>query len=357
MRSFLFVAASLALSSAALAQPAPDYGFEWRTIGAPGNAPALPSQFPFLAEPNGRVDYSYRLTRTEVTNTQWLDFVNAYSVLHPEVSVINDLAFSGPDNYRSSDDPSDFGWYTDPGGENAPARFSWFYAARYCNWLHNGKVNESWAFESGAYTLSTYQNGPNGWTGQMSHSPGARFWIPTIDEWAKGMYYDPNKNGPSQAGYWLYPNSSDSVPVGGPPGAPGVQTSAGDWSAPWPGYVPVGSYPNSQSPWGLLDGSGGVSEYLESPYYLWVTHGSATRDQFYSVFDRLDRLGGAVPNSIQAGFRIASSVPQPGTFVVMGVIGVVLTQRRRHETAMELCRSGHPNGGCGGSVQRDHRYG
>ena len=319
-------------TSIACAQPAPDYGFEWRTIGAPGNAPALPSQFPFLAEPNGQVNYEFRLTRTEVTNTQWLEFVDVYSRLHPEPIVINDIAFSGPHNYYTTNNPDNFGWFTEPGGENDPVRMSWFYAARFCNWLHNGKVNQAWAFESGAYTMSGYQQLPDGsWTGQWTRSPGAIFWIPSVDEWCKGMYYDPNKNGPGQAGYWLYPNSSDTVPIGGPPGMPGVQTSAGDWSAPWPGFVPVGSYPQSQSPWGLLDGSGGVSEYIESPHYRWAAHGSGVRDRFYHLYDRLDNLSAVAPWAPNGGLRIASVVPTPGS-VSISVLGTLLLtyRRRRH---------------------------
>ncbi|HYF14307.1 MAG TPA: SUMF1/EgtB/PvdO family nonheme iron enzyme [Phycisphaerales bacterium] len=333
MRAVVFVCATVVMCGSVRGQTAPDYGFEWRTIGDPGNAPAMPgSQFPLLVEPVGRVDYTYRLTRTEVTNTQWLEFVDTYSRFHPQVTVINDLAFSGPDNYRSSNDPANFGWFTLPGGENAPARFSWFYAARFCNWLHNGKVNQAWAFESGAYTMSAYHVGPDGeWTGPLGHSPGARFWIPTVDEWTKGMYYDPNKNGLGQPGYWKHPAKSDTPLVGGPPGTPGAQTSAGNWSAPWPGFVPVGSYPDSQSPWGLLDGSGGVMEYNESQHHLWVMHGSDTRQSTYFLDDRLDVLTGAVPWNDMAGFRIASVVPSPGGVLPTLLIGWTFTSRRRHE--------------------------
>jgi len=37
---------------------------------------------------------------------------------------------------------------------------------------------------------------------------------------------DPNKFGPNQGGYWLYPTMSDTPPVGGLTGTPGAQTAA-----------------------------------------------------------------------------------------------------------------------------------
>ncbi len=331
MRSLLSLCSLSIATSIACAQPAPDYGFEWRTIGAPGNAPAVQSPlFPRLTLPVGQVNYEYRMARTEVTNEQWLEFVVSYSQFHTDFSVLNDMSFTGPDIYRLGDTPADYGWHVDPGGEPAAARMSWFYAARYCNWLHNGKVNQPWAFESGAYTLGGYQQLPDGtWTGQLTRSPGALFWIPGVDEWVKGMYYDPNKHGLGQPGYYLYPTSSDELPVGGPPGTPGAQTSAGIWPSNDPWYVPVGSYPHVQSPWGLLDGSGGESEYVEAITNRWAKYGSHRRDTLWLVWDRLDYYSGVFPDAPNAGLRIASAVPSPGGIVAAGLLGLCLLNRRR----------------------------
>jgi len=41
-----------------------------------------------------------------------------------------------------------------------------------------------------------------------------------------GNALDPNKFGPNQGGYWLYPTMSDTPPVGGLTGTPGAQTAA-----------------------------------------------------------------------------------------------------------------------------------
>jgi hypothetical protein len=326
-----WVSLAAILPAQALAQGTPpDYGLTWRTVGDPGNPALQPSpQYPLLDAPVGAVGYSYRLTQTEVTNTQWIEFVNVYSRSHPETSVINDLGFSGRDVYRSSNDPNNFGWHPGPDAENAAAVVSWLYAARYVNWLCNGKVDQPWAFENGAYDMSTFHQQPNGtWVGQTTRAPGAQYWIPSDDEWVKGMYWDPNKLGPGVAGYWMYETSSDSPPVSGAPGTAGAQTSAGNYEWPYR-YVPVGSYRDVQSPWGLLDGSGGASEYYDGWIELPGLRGSSTRQQLYDTTDRVDDdVFSGFPWATLAGVRIASTVPTPGTGVLL-LASLVVFRRRR----------------------------
>ena len=326
------------LSGTAVAQPTPSYGLDFVTIGAPGNAPASPQDFLYLdwdgIGPIGRVDYEYRLTKTEITHTQWLEFVTAYTN-------VNDAMYNNPEltgRYIAGmgGSPGDRQYAVEPLAASSGAYLSWNYAARYCNWLHNGRVNERWAFESGAYDTSTFQYIPGqGWTGQLQHSPGARFWIPTVDEWTKGMHYDPNRFGVGQGGYWLYPTSSDSPPVGGVPGTPGAQTGAGSYlSDPNnPDRVyPVGSYPNAMSPWGLLDGSGGQAEWLEGWFGLSVTRparGSWNAITSIDNWDRLDFFGGWTPSYPGFGLRIASTVPSCGSVCILACVCRSLLKRRR----------------------------
>ncbi|CAG1009441.1 hypothetical protein PHYC_03703 [Phycisphaerales bacterium] len=330
---------SLGLANACVAQPVPDYGLEWRTIGSLGNAPASPDDFVFLGPdfggpgPIGRVDHEYRLARTELTVAQYLEFVQAYSVLRPSAAF--EPGFYGSNIYRTSDDPANFGWQFIPDSEFAPADMSWLYAARYCNWLTNSKANELWAFESGAYDTSTFVRGPDGiWSGQGTHSVGALFWVPSLDEWTKGFHYDPDKLAPGEGGYWLYPHGSDTAPVGGFPWTPGAETAAGNY----PGgegfrIFPVGSYPTTQSPWGLLDGSGGESEWLEwdaPTAWLVRTRGSESNLRHPQLADRLDNTGGDWPDIAGNGLRLASIAPAPGTaFLAFYVIGWVGTRKDR----------------------------
>ena len=39
---------------------------------------------------------------------------------------------------------------------------------------------------------------------------GARYWLPSEDQWYKAAYYDPTKNG--TGGYWTYATQSDALP-------------------------------------------------------------------------------------------------------------------------------------------------
>jgi hypothetical protein len=80
-----------------------------------------------------------------------------------------------------------------------------FTCYRYCNWLHNGKpvgVQNSNTTEGGAYTL----NGTN----LAVKNPGAKYHIPTKNEWIKAGYY---KGGGTNAGYWTYATQSDTPPT------------------------------------------------------------------------------------------------------------------------------------------------
>ncbi len=80
--------AAFALGAAGAAWGAPTpvittiYGQQYVTVGAPGNRNMLPVERYFNFNPTpvteqvGRVDYEFRIARTEVTIEQWLPFIN-----------------------------------------------------------------------------------------------------------------------------------------------------------------------------------------------------------------------------------------------------------------------------------------
>ncbi len=96
---------------------------------------------------------------------------------------------------------------------------SWRDAAMFVNWLNNGKQAALDSLMHGAYDVNTFGTNPDGtFTDQLTHSPGARFWIPTFDELLKSFHYDPNKFGQGQGGWWQQPNGTDTPLISGPPG-------------------------------------------------------------------------------------------------------------------------------------------
>lgn len=250
---------SLAFACSAWADPPPDSDFEWATIGSAWNRPTRPDEVPWYADKKlGRVTHRYRMSTTEVTVGQWLDFVRAYGPHwegDPDDTDLTSLWiwFDG-ENYHA-----------DAGREKWPVQATFFNAMRYANWLHNDKGSEKSDFEAGAYDLSSFWRDENGfWHGQESRAEGSRFWIPSRDEWTKAGYYDPNRHGEGEAGYWRFNHRSDEQPISGLPG------NGGETNAGLNGYPDFGmdilSYPWTQSPWGLYDMTGGEWEWTETPY-------------------------------------------------------------------------------------------
>lgn len=300
--------------------PLPDYGMDFVTIGHAGNRLPNEAEAPFGA-PYGAVDYEYRIMRTPVTVGMWWEFVQAYAPYTDDTSQAFTSGWILRDFEGNLHTPAAVAL-------NYPADMSFRYAARFVNWLHNGKGSDQASFENGVYDTSTFTQNPDGtYNDQSVPNPGSKYWIPTIDEWTKANHYDPNRYGTGQEGYWLYPDGGNEPLV---PGLPenGGETDAGTVSTQGPSYV--GSYPWSESPLGLLDASGGRLEWTTTA----ISGGRrAIPDSSYSsgdpaYSDRLDSVSSWSPNLGFTGFRIASIVPAP-TSGGMILIGAIVTSKRR----------------------------
>lgn len=337
MKSTAALAAAVGLAATtALAQAPPDYDFQWAVIGDPGN-PAYDGGLHGQTAGRGSVDYTFRMSRLEVTTSQWMEYVNTFS------QVPGGVSFSLPTYWGATFDPT----YSGPGkrwklkdvphAEMLPVEgISWQEAARYTNWLHNGKQSDPASLETGAYDTSTWGIDPT--TGHRTDGgrlPGAKFWIPSLDEWLKAAHYDPHKHGPGVGGWWLFPHGSDELIEPGPPGV--GETSAGWEPVPshlvW--YEPLGAYEDTQSPWGLWDVSGGTSEWLEEWGVLSqptqrALDGARAGTEGWFFMDRADVIaGGARPGSPIGGVRIATVVPTPPTGSIVAVLALGLVRRRR----------------------------
>jgi formylglycine-generating enzyme required for sulfatase activity len=324
-------------------------GIDFVTITSPGNAAwGGNGTLGDSAVGRGSVGYEYRIGRMEVTSAQWAEFYSAAfnRPVNDRIPHVGLPEFWGA-SAAAGTVPGGVRFTTNAATANLPAGgVSWRTAAIYCNWLHNGKSTDRSAFLSGAYDVSTFSYFGNIFQDQAAHSPGARYYIPTWDEWLKAVHYDPNKTNAdgSVGGWWSWANSSEQPPVYGPPGVSvngQPTTSGGLWDEDsFPGYspfaVPLGSYPQATSPWGLLDTSGGTSEWTESINTIGggvrsrVLDGSAWVSS-EPVSDRIFGRGGDFPNfrDFDYGFRIAAAVPGPTSGVCMVIGGVLLGPRRR----------------------------
>jgi formylglycine-generating enzyme required for sulfatase activity len=327
----------------------PNSGVEFSRIGSVNNA-AYSGQAPFNLSPVGRgsVGYEYSIGRFEVTTAQWVEFYNAVYARPDAISfpaqtlwtptiwgAVRDTSYTGPGTrYRVNPNVANAGMLPVGG-------ISWRTAAVYCNWLHNNKSSNASAFLNGAYDVSTFSGGFPTFTDQAAHNVGARYWIPTWDEWLKAAHYDPNKlnSDGSTGGWWTYSTTSDLTPIYGPPaGFPGGsaanQANSGFATPTRVEYtIPLGAYENVQSPWGLFDVAGGTYEWTESVYNL---DGSRYRiiDGSSWAIDPIDAIyaaGADQPNLpfSNYGLRLASSVPSPGPIIVVLTGAVFATRRRR----------------------------
>ena len=362
----------------------PNSGIDFVRIGAvnnpawPGTTPPTPGD---RAVGRGSVGYEYHIGKFEVTTAQWVEFFNA-AYDRPASDRIPHLV--PPSIWgavgTTATTPGGQRWRVPAGNEMLPVgTISWRMAAIYCNWLCNNKSTAREAFLNGAYDVSTFGFGdPFGFSDQLTHNPGARYWIPTWDEWIKAAHYDPNKANAdgSRGGWWQYSTTSDTAPIYGPPGqrvvvlglpgpdpnGPLAQANSGWNDRQFPGFVPestpLGAYAGVTSPWGMFDTAGGMSEWTEET----LGSGSLLESRFFDgsgiyesasnsrASDAIRSSGADFPSLAlpSNGFRIASSVPSPSTFALgVGAI-VLLNRRRRHGGSHAKCSTDWKTGCSGG---------
>jgi formylglycine-generating enzyme required for sulfatase activity len=152
----------------------------------------------------GSVSYSYMVNKYEITNQEYVTFLNSIAATDTYGLYSTAMSTSRGGILRSGSSGS-YVYTTVTNMDNKPVVFtSWYDNARYCNWLHNGKptgLQNNTTTEDGAYTLS-------GNTGFPSRNVGSKYFIATTNEWYKSAYY---KGGSTNAGYWFYPTQNDSV--------------------------------------------------------------------------------------------------------------------------------------------------
>jgi formylglycine-generating enzyme required for sulfatase activity len=278
----------------------------------------------------GAVSYPFAIGRHEVTVDQYVTFLNATASRPAELppgqrEAIEELWQPGmlkTHDYvvrdglidrrgaGTSADPYSYWMVSDvtigaDSGHRPIIEISWFAAARFANWLHNGATAGS-STETGAYTLDYRRDGI------VALNRGAKWWIPSHDEWYKAAYYDPTRPGELQ--YWAFPTRSDELPRGEIP--PGGANSANFNSVAPEGHklTPVGSYSASFSHYGTLDQAGLLWEWSDTaipdhdgmPRTMTLLGGSWSLGLINpSRFGSRDYLPGY--NDDDTGFRLATS--------------------------------------------------
>jgi sulfatase modifying factor 1 len=241
---------------------------------------------PAQANGFGRIDYEYRIGKYEVTNDQYVEFLNAKAGGTDPLGLYESM-FMGSTVFRGGiDRVGPFGFYSYSVKANMGTKpvnhTTWYDAIRFINWLNNGQGSGD--TESGAYTLEggtpTPSNGPS-----VTRNPGAIWVMPNQDEWMKAAYYQPTDQGGDADGYWVFPTRSNSNPTVASANSTGDITNPGtnvanyNFGAQWNGLqgnvTTVGSAgPLSASYYGTFDQGGNVQEWNETPFMSGVSRGN-----------------------------------------------------------------------------------
>lgn len=280
-------------------------------VGNPGNRADYTTSY-------GAVAYNYRIAKNETTVGEYLEFLNAVAKADPYTLYSTSMATS---RISRSGSAGSYSYSIVGSTANKPITFvSWFDAARFCNWLHNGQGSGS--TETGAYSLN------GAMSGIYTKNAGAITWIPSVDEWFKAAHYDATKGG--SGGYWRFPTRSDAL-AGNTIGAPNsANFFDGDYASSPSRLTDVGAYgENSCSFYGTNDQGGNVYEWTD-----YVT-GSSRRVIGGSAYSEAISLSTTSffymnPTSEYGayGFRVAS-VPEPGCVVLALLAGGMWGMRRK----------------------------
>ena len=196
--------------------------FDWTTVGNPGNAPDTLTMTKGAVPDNttgyGSVGYTYQISKYDVTNAQYVQFLNAVdpagsNTLRVYTTKMSDpnanppgLAYTGGID-RNPAAGIGLKYSAKAGQENTPAIWiNWASGARFVNWLANSQGSGS--TESGVYDMSVFTG--NSFATPPARANGATVFLPSEDEYYKAAYYDPTKSG--TGGYWQYGTQSNTAP-------------------------------------------------------------------------------------------------------------------------------------------------
>jgi formylglycine-generating enzyme len=307
---------------------------EFVRVGDAGNA----------ADPDtgyGSVGTAFNIGKYDVTAAQYCEFLNAVAKQSDPYGLYDlsmNVAATGLGcNIIRTGNVGNYSYTVASDWANRPVNYvSWGDAARFCNWLQKDQptgVQGPATTETGAYVL----NGANtdALLMQVTRDPNAKYFTPTLNEWYKAAYFDPNKNGPGQSGYWLFPTRHDDPPINVVDAAgmnngnffDSAGTGTHGYSIDLPYFrTEVGAFASSPGPYGTFDQGGNLDKWNEA------TAGSqqmATRGgSYYKSSGSLSKWDSDAFNSSRGhygiGFRVASAiVPEPCILIMllMSIVG------------------------------------
>jgi formylglycine-generating enzyme required for sulfatase activity len=266
----------------------------------------------------GGVSYDYHVGTYEVTNSQYVSFLNATGASNTHGVFNASMESDSRGGIQQDGGSGSFSYNVKAGFGDKPVNFVSFWdAARFTNWLTSGDT------EVGVYNLGGVTSPTN-----ADITRDAKAWaaggvaIASEDEWYKAAYY---KGGSTTAGYWDYAHQSDSITTADANYANSVGT-----------LTDVGTYSDDASYYGTFDQGGNVWEWNDAIVSSSDRgrRGGAFNSHGYGL-QPSDRVNFLIPTDERdsVGFRVSSlaPIPEPSTYAAIfgGLALSVATMRRK----------------------------
>jgi len=261
----------------------------------------------------GGVDYGYYVGTYEVTNSQYVSFLNAKAKTDTHTLYNSQMGTDLQGGITQVGSDGSFEYSSKENFGNKPVNFVSFWdAARFANWMTNGQGNGD--SETGMYTLTTEDNTVTRNSTYFSAVTGVAvgaYAIASEDEWYKAAYYNTAGN------YSSYPTGAEPSTEVANFSADGVLTDVGSF----------GEF--STSDYGTFDQGGNVFEWIDTiegdNRVMRGGDASNTVASLESVA-RYSSDGGFEGSNV--GFRV---VPEPSSYAaIFGCFTLaVVTMRRK----------------------------
>ena len=270
----------------------------------------------------GSVNYGYRVGTYEVTNSQYVSFLNATGSTNAHGLYNSNMYSSVHGGIQKSGISGSFTYSVKGGmGEKAVNYVSFWDAARFTNWLTNGQGSGS--TETGVYILTVDGITNNTITRNATAWDAGGVAVASENEWYKAAYYQPVGASGDTDSYWLYPNASNSI-----------MTANANYANSGGTLTDVGTYSEDGSYYGTFDQGGNVWEWNDTIVSYanrglrggaFINNGdglkASRRDSYNPAYE-----------GYNGGFRASSlaPIPEPSTYAAIfgGLALAVATMRR-----------------------------
>ena len=266
----------------------------------------------------GAVNYGYNVGTYEVTNSQYVSFLNAKAATDTYALYNKKMHGNKHGGISRSGRSGRFSYSVKSGFENKPVNYVSFWdAARFTNYLTNYLTTGD--TESGVYDLTASAITSNTVTRDETAWRDGGVAVASQDEWYKAAYYDPNLNG--DGGYWDYAHQSDSI-------------TTADANYDNSVELTVAGANSGSSHYGTFDQSGNVWEWNDA------TVGGSTRGLRGGAFGYADNFlqsstrlyFNPTYENDNIGFRVSSlaPIPEPSSYAAMfGCLALACATIRR----------------------------